>query len=416
MTEMTVRPMKNLPGTSIVPSEWEPRFCGVGELVSGRRPESDFMSDLIEVAQLAIEDAAISFDDIDTLLLIPCLHSPQDQADLIFSRVAEELGLLNRLKTNLLLHSGGSTSDNAARVAAGLIGSGQARNVLIVQAERWGSGSVESATDMLSGYGIPKEWEQPAGLSFNAIGALITARYMHDSGSTPEEMAAICVALRDWANLNPRAMYRDKKLTVDKVLSSKVVADPLHAFECPMLADGAVAMVMRAAGELDADGPASVRIAGSGGEVSHYSVGQEADLSVLGWVGAARQAFEQAGWTPEDLDLAEIYDSYAAVVAIAAEGIGISKKGEAARDFASGRFSPGGSLPVNTNGGLLSAGHTGVGGGFALLAEAVRQLQRRAEGDRQVADCRRAVVGGTGGSYMDAQVLLLERVPGGEAA
>ena len=405
--------MRDMPGTAIVPPEWQPRFTGVGELVSGRRHETDFMTDLIEVANLAVADAGLAMGDIDTLLLIPCLHSAQDQADLIFSRPAEELGLLGTVKANLLLHSGGSTSDNTVRVAAGLIGSGQARNVLILQAERWGSGSVAAATDMLSGYGIPKEWEQPAGLSFNAIGALITARYMRDSGATAEEMASICVTLREWANLNPRAMHRERKLTVEQVLGSRMIADPLHAFECPMLADGAVGLVMQAAGELG-QGTCSVGIAGSGGTVSHYSVGQERDLAELGWASAAKQAFTQAGWTPSELDVAEIYDSYPAVLAIASEGIGISGRGRAAHDFATGAFSPGGRLPVNTNGGLLSAGHTGVGGGFALLAEAVRQLQWKAEPERQVDACRRAVVGGTGGSYMDAQVLLLERVEEGE--
>jgi acetyl-CoA C-acetyltransferase len=95
---------------------------------------------------------------------------------------------------------------------------------------------------------------------------------------------------------------------------------------------------------------------------------------------------------------------------IGLEGLGLCKPNEAGRLFAAGEFSPGGRLPVNTNGGLLSAGHTGVGGGTALLVECVRQLLGRAGQSRQVADCRRGVLGGTGGTYMDSQVLLLERV------
>ncbi len=308
-----------------------------------------------------------------------------------------------------MVHSGGSTSDNAARIAASLVATGHARNVLVAQADRWGSAPVEEMIDMLSGYGIPREWERPVGLTFNAIGALITRRYMHESGSSAEEMAAVCVALRDWANLNPNAMYRDRSLTVEAVLASRKVTDPLHAYECPMLADGAAAFVVTSESDARMRGEPWVALAGSGGVVSHYSIGQEAELAVLGWPEAARLAFDQAGWEPQDVQLAEVYDSYAAVLAIALEGIGLAPVGEAARLFAAGTFSPGGRLPVNTNGGLLSAGHTGVGGGTALLVEAIRQLLHRAEPLRQVREIQRAVVGGSGGSYMDSQVMLLER-------
>jgi acetyl-CoA C-acetyltransferase len=385
-------------------------FIGIGELESGRFPDRPFMQALVDVSIEAIRDARLTVDDIDTVLLIPCLHSADDQADLIFSRVVEELGLHGRAKVNVMVHSGGSTSDNATRAAAGLIHSGEAKNVLVAQADKWGSAPVAEMVDMLSGYGIPREWERPTGLTFNAIGALITQRYMASSGSSAEDMAAVCVALRDWAQLNPRAMYRDRKLTIEDVVNSKMVTDPLHAYECPMLADGATAFVMTSAENARRQGRDSfVRIAGSGGCVSHYSIGQDADLGVLGWPRASVEAYDMAGWGPQDADLVNVYDSYAAVLTIGLEGLGVSPKGEAARLFASGAYTPGGQLPVNTNGGLLSAGHTGVGGGTALLVEAVRQLLHRAEPQRQIPDAQRAIIGGSGGSYMDSQVMLLER-------
>jgi acetyl-CoA C-acetyltransferase len=101
------------------------------------------------------------------------------------------------------------------------------------------------------------------------------------------------------------------------------------------------------------------------------------------------------------------------VITSAVEGMGLCEPGEGARWFASGAADPGGSLPCNTNGGMLSAGHTGVGGGTALLVEGVRQLLGRADPQRQIPDVQRCIVGGTGGSYMDAQVLLLERATKG---
>ena len=392
----------------------DPVFVGVGELPSGRYPQRTFIGDLTNVALLALADAGMKPRDVDTILLIPNLHGGADQADLIFSRMVEELGLNRRAKASLMVHSGGSTSDNAVRTAAGLIASGHAQTVLVLHCERWGSADLAEMVTSLSKNGIPAEWEQTTGLQFNAIGALITQRYMHDTGSTPEEMASVCVAFRKWARLNPNAMYRDKDLTVHQILASKMVSDPLHAMECPMLADGAVAFVMTSAEnaqQREANG--TVRIAGSGGCVSHYSIGQETELSVLGWPIAASQAYEQAGWGPSDADLAQVYDSYAAITTIAIEGLGICERGEGARWFAAGRGDPGGELPINTNGGLLSAGHTGVGGGTALLVEGVRQLLHRAGPQRQVEDCHRAIIGGSGGSYMDAQVLLLERRAGG---
>jgi acetyl-CoA acetyltransferase len=392
-------------------SDDEPVFIGIGEQPSGRYPNRPFMGDLVRVGVAAVADAGLTMSDIDTILLIPCLHSPADQADLVFSRVVEELGLSQRIKSSYMVHSGGSTSDNTIRDAAGLISSGHARNVLVLQAEKWGSAPVNEMIDMLTANGIPREWEKDSGLSFNAVGALITQRYMHASGSTPEDMASVCVALRKWANLNPNAMYRDRTLSVEQVLASKMVTDPIRAMECPMLADGACALVLTSAGNARRLGRDRwVRIAGSGGCVSHYSIGQERDLAVLGWEKAGVEAYETAGWGPQDADIAEIYDSYAAVLASGMEGLGLAPKHEAARQFARGEFSPGGRLPTNTNGGLLSAGHTGVGGGTALLTEGVRQLLGRAGPERQVEGATRAVCGGSGGTYMDSQVLLLEGV------
>ena len=391
----------------------DPVFVGVGEIPSGRYPDRNFIGDLTKVAILALKDAGMSPKDVDTILLIPNLHGFADQADLVFSRMVEELGLNRQAKASYMVHSGGSTSDNAVRAAAGLITAGHARTVLVLHCERWGSANLAEMVTALSKNGIPQEWEQVTGLQFNAIGALITQRYMHDSGSTAADMASICVTLRKWARMNPNAMFKDKELTVEKILGSKMVSDPLHALECPPLADGAVAFVMTSAENAKARGlTESVRIAGSGGCVSHYSIGQETNLSVLGWPVAAERAYNQSGWDPQDADLAQVYDSYAAITAIGIEGLGLCPKGEGARWFAAGNGDPGGKLPINTNGGLLSAGHTGVGGGTALLVEGVRQLLHRAEKPRQVEGCKRAIIGGTGGSYMDAQVLLLERVEG----
>jgi acetyl-CoA C-acetyltransferase len=388
----------------------DPVFVGVGEIPTGKFPDRGFIQALTKVAILALNDAGMVPRDIDTIMLIPNLHSGADQADLVFSRMVEELGIHGTCKSSYMVHSGGSTSDNAVRAAHGLIAAGHAQNILVLQCECWGSADLNEMITMLSKNGIPGEWELPTGIQFNAIGAMITRRYMHASGSTAEEMASVCVTLRNWANLNENAMFYNKPLTVEQVIASRMVADPLHSYECPPMADGACAFVMTSTANAKKRGISNaVRVAGSGGCVSHYCLSQEADQAVLGWPLAAERAWSQSGWGPEDADIAEIYDSYAAVTTIALEGIGIAEKGEGARWFAAGNGNPGGKLPTNTNGGLLSAGHTGVGGGTALLVEGIRQLLHRAPSKRQVEDCQRAIIGGSGGSYMDAQILLLER-------
>jgi acetyl-CoA C-acetyltransferase len=392
----------------------DPLFIGVGELESGRFPERSFIGALTEVAVAALDDAGMKPGDVDTVMLIPNLHSFDDQADLIFSRMVEELGISREAKASFMVHSGGSTSDNAVRVASGLIAAGHARTILVLQAERWGSADLSEMVTMLTANGIPQEWERASGITFNAVGGLITQRYMYESKSTPEEMAAVCVGLREWAKLNPNAMYRDRDLTVEQVLGSKMISDPIHALECPPLADGAAAFVMTSAENAgDRDG---VRIAGSGGCVSHYALAQDTDIGSLGWKTAGDRAWAQSGWSPDDIEIAQIYDSYAAITAIACEGLGLCEPGDGARMWASRKTFPGGDLPMNTNGGLLSAGHTGVGGGMALLVEGIRQLLHKAGPDRQVDGVRRGLIGGSGGTYMDAQVLLLERVEEGGRA
>jgi acetyl-CoA C-acetyltransferase len=140
--------------------------------------------------------------------------------------------------------------------------------------------------------------------------------------------------------------------------------------------------------------------------VTHFVYSQEPDISRFGWAQAGREAFEQAGLTPADIDVAEIYDSYPVYQIIGLEELGFCERGEAGNLFLNGDTWPGGKLPCTTNGGMLSQGHTGAGGAVALMVEAVRQLMGKA-GKRQVEGARFAVETATGGTYMDAQVTIL---------
>jgi acetyl-CoA C-acetyltransferase len=173
-----------------------------------------------------------------------------------------------------------------------------------------------------------------------------------------------------------------------------------------MLFDGGSAFLLTSAERAKDMTKKPVYVLGDGSRVTHFVFSQEPDITRYGWAGAAKDAFREAGLTAKDIDVAEIYDSYPIYQMITFEELGFCKRGEAGEIFLRGETWPGGRIPTTTNGGMLSQGHTGAGGGVALVVEAARQLMGKA-GERQVPNAKFAVETGTGGTYMDAQVTVL---------
>jgi acetyl-CoA acetyltransferase len=379
---------------------------GIGEVPTGIYPERTVLDAATEAARQAVRDAGLRKEDIDYVMPTGVIFSGEFNADLIFSRMVEELGLNGIAHANLQVMAGGASASTLFKTAGALVTTGLARNVLVVHADKIASGiSIERAIDIFATLGIPAEWERPFGQHFSAIAALIMRRYMHETGTSAEQLASVCVALREWARLNPNAMFR-KELTVERVLGSKMLSEPLHAFESNVLADGAAAFVVTTAENARAITDTPVYYLGSGSRVTHYSLSQERDMTRFGWKAAATEAYAEAGVSPVDIDIAEIYDSYAVFNLICLEELGFVERGEAGRFVEDGNTLPGGKLPMTTNGGMLSQGHTGAGGGVAIIVEAFRQLMGKA-GERQVPDAKLAVETSVGGSYMDAHVLVL---------
>jgi acetyl-CoA acetyltransferase len=200
-------------------------------------------------------------------------------------------------------------------------------------------------------------------------------------------------------------MFR-KPLTVEEVLASKMLSTPLHAKESNMLADGGSAFIVTSAERARDLTERPVFVLGEGSRVTHYALSQEPDLGRFGWAAAAKEAYEAADLRPADMDLAEVYDSYPVFQLMALEELGLCRRGEAGALVMAGNTWPGGKLPMTTNGGMLSQGHTGAGGGIAIFVEAARQLMNKA-GKRQVPGARFAVETATGGTYVDAHVTIL---------
>lgn len=382
-------------------------IVGIGEVPSGRYPQRSELDAAVTSAREAIADAGLGPGDIDVVMPTGALASRQFNTDLVFSRLCEELGMLRSASQNLQVFAGGASSSTLLGVAEALIGMGSVRTVLCIHSDAVGSLPPQVGVDLFATTGVSEEWEKPFGHNMNAVGALISQRYMHDTGTTEEELASVCVSLRKWAELNPNAMYRDP-LTLEQVMASKMIATPLRSLECNMLADGASAFVVAAAADAPEMTDAPVYSRGHASLVTHYSVSQDTNLTTLGFPDAAARAYAEAGIGPEDIDVAEIYDAYPIFPLISLDGLGICEGERAGAFVAAGHTDPGGKLPMTTNGGMLSQGHTGAGGGVAVLVEAARQLMGKA-GDRQVPDAVNAVETASGGTWMDSHVTILSR-------
>lgn len=382
-------------------------IVGIGEVSTGKFPDRPCLQNALESCKLAIEDAGIKKEDIDVVMPTGTFFSRRYNTDMVFSQLVEELGLLGKCSSNFQVFSGGASSSSMLETACGLITAGIAETILCVQSDKTGSAPVQEMIDLFATFGIPQEWETPYGFFMAASGALITQRYMYETGTTLEQVASVVVSMRKWAALNPHAMLK-RQITIEEIVSSKMVASPLHAKEGNVLADGGAAFVVTTAERAKDLTKTPVYPLGFGGVVTHYSISQERDLASLGFVEAARKAYEMAGIGPEDIDIAELYDAYPVVPLITLEGLGLCKKGEAGAFVMEGNTWPEGKLAMTTNGGMLGQGHTAAGGGIAILVEACRQLMGKA-GKRQVKDAKIAVETSSGGTYMDAHVTILGR-------
>jgi len=251
------------------------------------------------------------------------------------------------------------------------------------------------------------QWERIYGVaSPPAAYALAATRHMHEYGTTSEQLAEIAVATRNWAALNPRAFHREP-ITIDDVLASPWMVYPFHLLDCCLVTDAGGAVVVTSVERARRLGRPVVEVLGSGVAQSHYAISQMPDLTESPARISGDVAFAQAGVSRDDVDVAQIYDSFTYTVLVELEDLGFCAKGEGG-DFVSGqRTAPGGDFPMNTSGGGLSYTHPGMFGIF-LLIEAVRQLRGECE-ERQVADAELAVVSGMGHYLSSAATAVLAR-------
>ncbi|SFP06288.1 Acetyl-CoA acetyltransferase [Actinomadura madurae] len=253
---------------------------------------------------------------------------------------------------------------------------------------------------------IAAQFDLPIGIP-TPIGhfALITARHMHEYGTTEEQLASVAVTGREWARLNPKA-WRRGPLTIEDVLASDRICGPLKKLDCCPITDGGGAVVVTTADRARAAKRPPVAIRGWGESHTHWHPHQRRDITTTAAAGSGRRAYDMAGIGPEDVDIFQPYDAFTITPILQLEDLGFCEKGAGGEMFAQGHFRPGGKLPAMTSGGGLSYTHPGAFGIF-LVIEAVRQLRGEA-GDRQVDPGPRcALVNAIGGlcSYSSTVVL-----------
>lgn len=371
----------------------------VANTAFGKQPGRSAVDLMLEAATQVLRTGGTAHDAIDGVL---CGYATTFPHLMLASFMSEKLGLRPTYAHSMQM--GGATGAGMIMLARLLVQSGQCRNVLVVAGENRLTGqAVDTSIQTLAQVGDAAT-ELPNGASVPAYYALLASQYMHRSGLQREDLAEFSVLMRSYATQHPDA-HLTQPVTVEDVLASKPVATPLHLLDCCPISDGAVAVLISAD-----EGP--VRIAGAGQAHQHQHLSALEDVYATGAAAAFGRALNEAGMQGGDFDYLGIYDSFTITLVMLLEELGFAPRGESARVLRSGAFNADGALPLNTHGGLLSFGHSGVAGGMAHFVEAFRQLAGLA-GERQAGRRRSALVHADGGVLSSHVSLILKS---GEAA
>ncbi len=378
---------------------------GVGMNKWGELWEKSIRRVFVEAALMAIEDAGV--DHIDSMY-VGCMTSGLFVGqEHLGSLMADYLGQkpIPATRVESACASGGA----AFRLGFMEVAAGMSDIVLVGGVEKMTDVGGGDATFALS-TAADQEYECYQGVTFPGLYAMMANRHMHEYGTTREQLAQVAVKNHHNGSMNPRAQY-PFKVTVEQVLGSVMVADPLRILDCSPITDGAAAAIlcpMDMAKKLSKD--PLVQIIGSGQATDTIALHSREDLTWLGATAkASEMAYKMAGVGPKDLDVVEVHDCFTIAEICVIEALGLVKKGQGGPATESGLTALDGKIPVNTSGGLKSKGHPVGATGVAQIVELTEQLRGQA-GERQVKDAGIALaqnMGGTGGS---TAVHILKRV------
>ena len=373
-------------------------IAGVGQAGLGQANGFSEMEILVQAAHRAVSDAGLTMQDIDGITTASVAST------MWVMPVIEHLGIKPTFIDSTMI--GGSSFVAHLMPAIHALESGQCNAVLVCYGSTQRTSTLSRAViGNMRKQMDPQPYESP----YNPLNplssyALVAARHMHDYGTTRENLAEVAVAARKWAQLNPEAMMRDP-LSIEDVLNSKMVSDPLTVRDCCLVTDGAGAFVLVRADRAKSLKQKPVYVLGNSTAIWNRQISSMHDLTVTAAQQSGRIAFEMAQVKPSDIDVVELYDAFTINTILFLEDLGFCKKGEGGAFVSGGRIAPGGELPVNTNGGGLSCTHPGMYGIFIMI-EAVCQLRGSCD-ERQVKDAKLAVVHGNGGTLSSQSTAIL---------
>jgi acetyl-CoA C-acetyltransferase len=356
-----------------------------------------------DVALGALADAGLSLDDVDAY------YCASDAPGLGPFSMAEYLNL--KLKVFNCTDLGGASAPAGVGEAARAIAAGRCSVALITSAGLPRQAPYGRSPDPGKGSAPENLWEPVQASTNPALYALCATRHMYEFGTTSRDLAEVKVASAWHASHNPDALL-PKQVSVEDVLESPLISDPLHRLDCCVITDGGGSIVV-AAPEIAAQlSRPSVAVRGSGTSLKNTDAGA-VDLTYTSGVISGQQAFGEARVRPADIQYASIYDSYTITVLMNLESLGFCAHGEGGRFVRDGALhAPHGRLPINTDGGGLSSNHPANRGGVTKVIEAVRQLRGEANEGVQVPGCTLALAHGAGGhlgTRMAAATVVLER-------
>jgi acetyl-CoA acetyltransferase len=373
---------------------------GIGELKPLKEPGTATALGLMgTVAAEAIADAGLEKKDIDGFLV----GMPFSDPGMIYpASAAEVFGLAPRFLN--VVDIGGASPAGMIWRAAAAIHAGMCNAVLCIVADLNRAGDQRVPT-----VSVQREFEAPYGnIGANCGYAMIAHRHMYEFGTKPEQMAKVAVDQRANALRNPLATFNDKPLTIDEVLSSRLIVDPLHLFEIVSPVSGGAAMVVASPEIAKRTKHPPVWLLGAGEYANHATITYAPSIVESPIKPAAEAAFNMAGLAPKDMDFVCPYDCYTITVIVTLEDAGFCTKGQGGRFVEEHDLTWQGDFPCNTHGGQLSFGQPGLAGGMSHVTEAIRQLMGRG-GDRQVKNAQVGYVNGNGGIMSEQVSLVLER-------
>lgn len=358
-----------------------------------------------EMVKGALDDAGLDMKDVDGFFCA------SDVPGLGALNISEYLGIRPTYMDNT--DTGGSSYVLAVGHVAQAIAEGKCSVAVVTLAGKPRTGNPNKGEgaffDDPNCPDVP--YELPFGHVIPNLYGMCAARHMHEFGTTSEQLAWVKVAASHHAQHNENAMLRDV-VTVEDVVNSPMISDPLHKLDCCVISDGGGALVVVSPEIARSLNRPLVRVRGAGEAVKHLN-GGKTDLTFSGAVWSGPKAFEEAGVTPADIKYVSIYDSFTITVIMTLEDLGFCEKGRGGAFVADGNLISGqGKLPFNTDGGGLCSNHPGNRGGMTKVIEAVRQLRGEAHPKVQVPGCDLALAHGTGGflgSRHGSATLIMER-------